>query len=829
MNGTGRTDYPNGFTLFHTGKTKFKPGERRATYQGVGIYLNTKLTKRVVDVTYRSEQMMDITLKLRGKCTLRIIQVHAPHSGRGEEEYENFIDELELFLASKRTSNFVIMGDFNANIGKKEDNERFRGPHSASTNRNPTGTMLCQFCERNGLHIGNSYFKKRSRRRWTFKAPNNELYEIDYIIVPRMPMLTDVNVINRFDAGSDHRIVRGSLRLKWKPKPRNVPKDRIRFLERKVFQDTIATMTQAIELNDAVSGYSNIVKMITEATEKATTWIERPARLSEATKNLFRIRRDLQHGTLPWPFPIAYVEFCKQIRLAVKHDLKEHRHRILARAIETGRLKEGKANLRYGKRHITKLHPLDAANITASDSIEEAVKTVSTFYTKLYKSLSGRFEFRPNLPINVKFTKEEVKKAMMKMKIRTAPGRDNVTPDSLRYGAITLSQLLTDLFNQIAEEGCLHEDMTFSRTILLYKKGDPLDIGNYRPISLLSTIYKVLTKVLAERIGATVVERGFLPPEQAGFRSSYSTIDHIHALSILAQKCYEYDIPLYVAFIDFQKAFDSVEFDAIWTALEECGVDDGIISMVKLLYGNGHSSINIQGKEAKYDTERGVRQGDTLSPLLFIITLQLALNRMQNRGLNIDGSVLRYLAYADDVAIPATSAESLKTAMESLSTEAKKVGLEINFKKTKWMRQNREPTKDEYISVFDDEIEFVTSFNYLGQLMSWPRNHDTEIARRISSMKTAYVKYRSFLSAPKTEMYLKRKLVNMVLMPTVLYGCETWALTKSAELRLLRGQRKLERCLLRVRLGDKVPSTTIREKTKLKDWVQAARGRKCKF
>uniref|UniRef100_A0A7E5A100 Reverse transcriptase domain-containing protein n=2 Tax=Panagrellus redivivus TaxID=6233 RepID=A0A7E5A100_PANRE len=190
---------------------------------------------------------------------------------------------------------------------------------------------------------------------------------------------------------------------------------------------------------------------------------------------------------------------------------------------------------------------------------------------------------------------------------------------------------------------------------------------------------------------------------------------------------------------------------------------------------------------------------------------------------------LRYLAYADDIAIPATSMADLTTAMESLAMEAKKIGLEINYRKTKWMRQHRDPPNDERLMIEETEVEQVNEFVYLGQLLSWPRDFKKEITRRIKAMRANYVQYRSFLSAPKTEMYLKRKLVNMVLLPTALYGCETWALTKTAEMQLRRGQRRLERWLLRVRLIQKIPSRTIRRKTKLKDWVEAARCRKWKF
>ena len=80
--------------------------------------------------------------------------------------------------------------------------------------------------------------------------------------------------------------------------------------------------------------------------------------------------------------------------------------------------------------------------------------------------------------------------------------------------------------------------------ILLHKKGDQKNISNYRPISLLNNIYKLFTKIITNRITRTLDENQ--PREQAGFRRGFSTIDHLHAVNQLIEKCAEYKIPLVV-------------------------------------------------------------------------------------------------------------------------------------------------------------------------------------------------------------------------------------------------------------------------------------------
>ena len=100
-----------------------------------------------------------------------------------------------------------------------------------------------------------------------------------------------------------------------------------------------------------------------------------------------------------------------------------------------------------------------------------------------------------------------------------------------------------------------------------FKNGNKKDLKNYRPICLLSNIYKVLTKIPTKRLKKTLDQTR----EQAGFRSGYSTTDHIHVVNQLKEKCREYNIPLCIAFVDYEKAFDSVQTQAVLTSLQEQG------------------------------------------------------------------------------------------------------------------------------------------------------------------------------------------------------------------------------------------------------------------
>lgn len=157
---------------------------------------------------------------------------------------------------------------------------------------------------------------------------------------------------------------------------------------------------------------------------------------------------------------------------------------------------------------------------------------------------------------------------------------------------------------------------------LIFKKGSPLDIRNFRPIALLSVIYKVFTTVIGSRMRNDLDSNQ--PVEQVGFRRSFSTIDHIFTIKELTQKSQENNFPLYLAFVDYQKAFDSVEFAAVWNALGRLGVHPTLINTLRSIYASAKVNVHVGASTVLINVRRGVRQGDVISPMLFSASLRMS-------------------------------------------------------------------------------------------------------------------------------------------------------------------------------------------------------------
>ena len=128
-----------------------------------------------------------------------------------------------------------------------------------------------------------------------------------------------------------------------------------------------------------------------------------------------------------------------------------------------------------------------------------------------------------------------------------------------------------------------------AQIVILFKKEDPKDIKSYRPINLLSHSYKIFTRLLQTRTERTLDENQ--PREQAGFRKGYSTTDHLQALNQIIEKSNEYNLPLCIDFIDYEKAFDTVERFTTFETLRKTNVNETYINILQNIYNQATARV----------------------------------------------------------------------------------------------------------------------------------------------------------------------------------------------------------------------------------------------
>ena len=136
----------------------------------------------------------------------------------------------------------------------------------------------------------------------------------------------------------------------------------------------------------------------------------------------------------------------------------------------------------------------------------------------------------------------------------------------------------------------------------------------------MSNLYKLFSKIITKRL--TKILDLNRPPEQAGFRSGYSTTDHLQKINQTIEKMEEFNRCLHIAFIDNTKAFDLVEHKCVLQALADQGIQSKYTRLLAKIYNNCYAKIRIQTEGSVFKLERGVKQGDPLSPKLFTCLLE---------------------------------------------------------------------------------------------------------------------------------------------------------------------------------------------------------------
>lgn len=390
-------------------------------------------------------------------------------------------------------------------------------------------------------------------------------------------------------------------------------------------------------------------------------------------------------------------------------------------------------------------------------------------------------------------TLDEVITAINQLKNGKAPGEDNLPAELFKEGGRTLWCKIHILLTHVWEQETLPEDWNVGLILPIFKKGDKLQCRNYRGITLLNVAYKILSSILNARLTAYSEEN--IEEYQAGFRPNRSTIDQIFSLRQAMEKCYEYNIDLHFIFVDFLQAFDKVNRNAIFNALEKIGIPHKLIRMVGLTLRNTKAKVRIgNDKSEAFDVKAGVRQGDALSAQLFNITLQAVMEKIVEKGTIINKSK-QSVAYADDIALLARNMSSLKENYIKLEQSAALSGLKINETKTKYMKMSRNETRrnQQNLTIGEYNLEGVNNFEYLGSELNNKNMMSDCIHSRIQAGNRSYYANIKLFKSKIISRNSKLKLYKTLIRPVVTYGAECWSMTTTEENALNIFERKILR------------------------------------
>jgi len=273
--------------------------------------------------------------------------------------------------------------------------------------------------------------------------------------------------------------------------------------------------------------------------------------------------------------------------------------------------------------------------------------------------------------LNRPFTISEVEDAIKNLATCKAPGPDGLGNEFYKFFSNNLSKILTDVFNECIRKESLPESMTAAKIILLYKKGDPQQLNNWRPISLLNSDYKIFAKIITTRMSKYLPN--IINQDQKGFVPSRKLDDAILKVTHIINYCKRSNTPAYLMFLDQEKAFDRVDRNYMHKIIETFNFPPLIRSAIKAMYNNTSANITINGQISRnINLLSGVRQGCPLSPTIYALCIEaLGCHIRQNpryKGLTIPGAgTYKVCNYADDTTFVISQPEDLDAARESLN------------------------------------------------------------------------------------------------------------------------------------------------------------------
>ena len=463
------------------------------------------------------------------------------------------------------------------------------------------------------------------------------------------------------------------------------------------------------------------------------------------------------------------------------------------------------------KHHISKKHHLawrtvkDLAgkNVTSSVRLKGgSPKKRLESWSKHFQSLLGKEARLPEdytLPsvqvseqLNIAtspFTLSELSAVVKQLKSSKAFGPDNIP--ALLWKDPHFSTILLNLCNHTFSTLTPPKIWRTSQIIPVPKKGDLSLANNYRGISLMSIAAKIYNKLLLNRL-IPVVEP-ILRKNQNGFRRGRSTLSQILCLRRLIEESNMSKIDLALVFVDFSKAFDSVDRSKMFEILRLYGIPEGIVAAIKVMYTDNSSTVmTTDGETQAFPTLAGILQGDTLAPFLFIMVVDYIMRVSVDtitekgyllhprRGSRQPAEYLTDTDFADDIALISQSLEHAQDLLQSLEQASNGVGLYLNETKTECLNRCLSNADLVVKTLNGASLKMVEDYVYLGSYIS-SSEKDFSVRKGMawSACNDMYKIWTSQL--PRR---IKIEIFRATIEPILLYGSETWTLSRKLEKRL---------------------------------------------
>ncbi|KAK3573129.1 hypothetical protein QTP86_014133, partial [Hemibagrus guttatus] len=641
----------------------------------------------------------------------------------------------------------VIGADFNGHVGEgNRGDEEVMGKFGVKES-NLEGQMVVDFAKRMDMAVVNTYFQKREEHRVTYKSGGRRT-QVDYILCRRgnLKEISDCKVVVGESVARQHRMVvcrmtlmvcktkRSKIEIEkktkwWKLKKEECCEEFRQKLRQAlggqvVLPDDWETTAEVIrETGRKVLGVSSGRRK----EDKETWWWNEEVQDSIQRKRLAKKKWDI-HRTE------ENRQEYKELQRRVKREVSKAKQKAYDELYTRLDTREGEKDLyrlarqrdQDGKdvQQVRVIKDRDGRVLTSEESVQRRWKE---YFEELMneeneggKRVEGVNSVEQKLD---KIRKDEVRKALKRMKSGKAVGPDDIPVEVWECLGEAAVEFLTSLFNRVLESERMPEEWRRSVLVPIFKnKGDVQSCSNYRRIKLMSHTMKLWERVVEARL-RKVVE---ICEQQYGFMPRKSTTDAIFALRILMEKYRDGQRELHCVFVDLEKAYDRVPREELWYCMRKSGVAEKYVRVVQDMYESSRTVVRCAvGQTEEFKVEVGLHQGSALSPFLFAIVMdQLSEEVRQESPWTT--------MFADDIVICSESREQVEENLERWRFALERRGMKVSRSKTEYTCAN-EREGSGTVRLQGEEMKKVQEFKYLGSTVQSNGECGKEVKKRVQA------------------------------------------------------------------------------------------------
>ena len=331
--------------------------------------------------------------------------------------------------------------------------------------------------------------------------------------------------------------------------------------------------------------------------------------------------------------------------------------------------------------------------------------------------LEGHSDFQPVLDSII--IGKELRDALKEMKCKKSPGPDGILTEYLKIFGDIAEPILLKLIRLMFANHIYPTKWTLNFLKPIYKKGNADDTHNFRGLAIASALAKLYSLIMLKRLTKYIKVNKYISPNQIGFMEGFRTSDHIFLLQTIIEKVVKKNRKrLFCAFVDFKKAYDTVDRKILLQQLQSIGINGVFYKNIAAMYMKTEYSIKLQkGYLDPINSNLGLKQGCPLSPILFNVYIDDLKNIFDDscEPIDLQGNQINHFLYADDLVLLSTSGSGLQNCLTRLQNFSKAKHLTINTEKTKTMIFNYSGKllKQDFF-IDNKRLELVHTFCYLG-------------------------------------------------------------------------------------------------------------------